>query len=1099
MSKCKITGKALSIRLGREGTQIALIGKNGEILHSTGVETPAGAVEDGAIRNYESVRQMLRGALKAPEFRHTRQVVFSLCTTQVITDTVFVPDLGGAKLEKLLMANVDMYFPVDMHDYHVVWQVIGSKQEAGQKVLQVQLWAVPKSILIPYYNVANACGLSVAAVDYCGHSIATAIGASYAKTAKAVKAQKKVDWNKPIGAKASAEEPAAAPVTDAPQTDLHITLERDLIAMTFVQNSQVVLQRLIQCGANPSYQFGEIAMMVDYFGSMEVGRGSRINVVVSGSLSGIPAMVDNLREVLGLPLEWFTSEYMPGMILCAGAARTDLDFGITTLNSPSKARKQVSGHLWQYVLVLAGGLALAAVVMITLSSRLMWNAEIRSLQNTQQTLTIQAAQSNGFADNYNQYQSLYSSYEGDWETIFTSLKTYNDNLVLVLEELEAIMPKGSDVTDYSDGAGGSISTVTGPVSIVGLQIAADGLNVQFACENKEEAAYLIMALRELQYADLVAISNLQGGGKGPATSYGSGESTVEAPPTEGSAVSVDTTLVTQLVFSQLNKDAMIDLVKGMDDEQFAALKKAYGKQPETTSESLAALQEQNAEKLTLQMRQNAISEMLMNNPFAMEGFANLLTEDVLSKNPILMPYILEDIVLLQREGKLDMDALNDPAKLRGQMALLIDVLTKDEATVTAVENLFATNEEMEKTYIHYLEVELGLRNKQLLPFLNVEKVFTDILTGGFKTENEELNQSLNALISDDVWNVVNILNSEEQMGQLVDKFMAEGSTGIDLVDSLIDNYLNAGSTGFDKLDDILEKLLGSSAMEDEMTQMLVKYLTEGTSGSEKFDRLIENYLNNGTTGNKLMDEAINAYLQSGNLDQILSEMLNKYITEGSTGNQTVDDMLEKFLRTGSTGSAALDAVIKAYLEGGSFMDKLESLLTDYLAKGTTGNDLLDELIGNYMSTGKTGNDTLDNMINGYIDEMMAQMTEDKVAELVKKYLADKTTGNDLYDALLKKYFADGTTGIQKLDELIKKYQDNIIGGGTSDDLLDLLDKFFGNSSSTETQTQQQQQVDTRIFFTATLAYNEELAAAELERKGLDYADKVEELKLEGEE
>jgi hypothetical protein len=150
-----------------------------------------------------------------------------------------------------------------------------------------------------------------------------------------------------------------------------------------------------------------------------------------------------------------------------------------------------------------------------------------------------------------------------------------------------------------------------------------------------------------------------------------------------------------------------------------------------------------------------------------------------------------------------------------------------------------------------------------------------------------------------------------------------------------------------------------------------------------------------------------------------------------------------------------------------------------------------------MDTGSTNNPTLDKLINAYIDKMMADVTETKVAELVKKYLSDKTTGNTLYDALLKKYFADGTTGIKKLDELIKKYQDSIIGGGTNDDLLDLLDKFFGNggTTGTGTGTGTGQTVDTRIFFTAVLGYNEELAMAELERKGLDYESKVDKLEV----
>lgn len=1162
MSKCKITGKVLSVQLGREETQIVLLGSKNEILNSVAFETPVGAVEDGAIRNFEAIRGMLRTALKTPGLKRTRQVVFSLCTSQVITDIVTVPDIAGAKLEKLLMANVDMYFPVDMQDYHVAWQIVGTKeQEDGQKEQLVQMWALPKEMLEPYYTVANACGLSVAAVDFCGHSIATAVGASYVKASKPAKAKKQKKVKRKKGAENEEQQAAAEEVAEsrpATETDLHITLEWDLIGMTFVQDSQVVLQRFIRCGSDPSYQFDEIAMMVEYFRSMDIGRGSTIRGILSGALATDTDRVEALTDMLDIPLTNFEAEYDPRLILCVGAGHTDLDFGIATLNSPSKARRQVSDHLWQYALVLLGGLALVGVILLTLSSRLVWNAEITRLQNTQQALAVQAAQSKDYANNYNSYKSQYAAYSADWETVFASLQTYNDNLVLVLEELEGIMPKGSSITNLNDGQYVGLTYKTVPMT--GLQIFADGINVQFACQTKEEAAYLIMALRNLQYADVAAISDLSGGGKGAVDSYGSGDSNVEnppaegsdyveAPPTEGNAATVDNSAVTKLIFSQLNEDAMVDLAKNMTDEQFAALEKAYGKQPASTAPSVSDLKNDNQDKLTLEMRQQAIREMMMNDPFAIDTFADLMAEDFVRKEPILWDDIMLDVIILEREGKLDFGTAENAVSVRNQMEALVGVLTKDETTVSAVEELLATNPKTEKTYIHYLEVELGLREKELLPFLDVEKVFTDILTGGFKTEDEELNKSLNGLISDDVWSMVNTINDPTKMGELFDKFMAEGTTGNELFDSLIDNYMKTGTTGYGKVDEILEKYVGADNMNDKMTQMLTKYLTEGTSGNAQFDKLIEGYLNNGTTGNAQMDKAINDFIKSGKLDNAMADVVNKYITKGTTGNKVLDgmmekflrtgttgntqmdglisnfikggkldsvmgdmlnkyittgtsghkvldEMIEKFMRTGTTGNTVLDGMIKGYLESGKFTEQLEPMLSKYLIEGTTGNKLLDELVGKYMKNGSTGNAVLDKLINSYIDNMMKGLDDKKIADLVQKYMTTGTTGNKLYDALLKKYFKDGTTGIKKLDAMIEKYKNSITGGGTNNDILDLLDKLIGNNGSgNNNNNTQTPQVDTRIFFTVTLIYNEELKNAELVRKGLDYTAKVDELEV----
>ena len=186
MSKnVKITGKVLVIQLGRVETQLALLQGGTEVLYSAVLATPMGAVEDGMIQNPEAVQRMLKEALREPELKRVRKVVFTLCTSQAITEKVTTPDLSGAKLEKLILANADMYFPLDVQDYRLAWEIIGPKtSEAGLKELDVQLWALPNAVLAPYYTVANNCGLSVLAIDYCGHSVATAVGASFALPVK---------------------------------------------------------------------------------------------------------------------------------------------------------------------------------------------------------------------------------------------------------------------------------------------------------------------------------------------------------------------------------------------------------------------------------------------------------------------------------------------------------------------------------------------------------------------------------------------------------------------------------------------------------------------------------------------------------------------------------------------------------------------------------------------------------------------------------------------------------------------------------------------------------------------------------------------------
>lgn len=1105
MSKCKITGKVLSVQLGREETRIALVSGGSEIGHSLVLMTPAGAVEDGEIRNAEAVRDMLKKALRTPEFKRVRQVVFTLCTTQVVvSDPQTVPDLPEARLEKLVQANMDTYFPVDIQDYNVVWQVIGSKTgENNLKEKEIKLWAIPKAMLGRYYQVANAAGLSVAAVDYCGHSIATAAGASFARaTHKAAKGEKNSFWSMEISLgkkkqkEAAQPEPQAAVAVESrsvPDTQLHISAEKEMLGMTFIQNGHVVMQRFIACGAYMTDALGEAVMIGEYYRTLEAGRGSRIQGILSGGLANDRQLAADLEDMLGISLQVYDGKCDPCWVMCLGAAATNLDFGVPSLNAPGKARKQVQSQIWQYALILLGGLALIGVVLLTLSSRLSWNSSLGSLKAAQQTLAIRAQQTAGYADNYNSYASSFDSYSADWDTIFASLQTYNDNLTLVLDELEKAMPDKASVTN--------------------LQIAPEGMTVQFACEDKEVAAYLIMALRELQYADLESISNLSGGGKGPATGYApKNEATTEAPPTEGSLdlSLASTSSVVELIKSELSERELMDLALNLTEEEFNLLEQVYGKLPVNNYAALADLKAVNAtadaEKFFAQ-RTEALRTMLTSNPFAMNRFMNLLEEDFQrDEEAILWWHILSDLIKLQKEGAFGDGNVEDMDTLRQYIDVLVSVLTKDETTLSATEQLICTDAAEEKWYIYYLEVEMGIRQDEPFVFLDMEKIVEDLLAGSFNTGNAELDAKLNGLISDETWAKLEELTSGEYIAEMLEKFLNEGTTGDPEMDALIHNYLTTGSTGYDRLDKaisdyitsgaldaklaglldsylttgstgnatldglvdkylrsgttgnaqidgVISRYIESGAMDDKMAVLFDKYLTTGTTGSSTVDTLIGTYLSSGTTGNPMLDEVINRYLASGKLDATLAQLLDKYAAEGSTGVDAVDALINQYLSEGTTGNPALDALIESYISkvaASITPEMIAQMIENYMNTGSTGNKLYDILLTKYMTEGTTGNATLDAMIAEYLkggDGDEPTFTEEQIKALLEKYMAEGTTGNPVYDSLIEKYLNTGTTGIAELDALIERYMDTILESITEEQVKEMLEKFLKDGTT----------------------------------------------------
>lgn len=728
MNKCKLSGKGLVVQLSREETRIALMQlgtAEAQVLHSTVVPTPAGAVDDGVIQDYPAMLALLKEALNDPAYAKVRRVVFSLCTSQVIAETVTTPDLPEKRLEKLLQANMDMYFPIDVSEYQLVWQSLGPKaSEGAAKTLSVQLWAVPRSILGQYYSLANECGLSVLAIDYSGHSAATALGVSFARP-EPKKEKKRIDLNMEISfTRKKAEDPVAEPVNDGTPAQLHLNLEKDHVIMTFAQSGQVQLQRIIQCGVDPYSQLGEIMMVMEYFRTMENANSADMTATVSGSLARDAAMVAAMEDALGVPTT--EAEGDPVWFLCAGASQTTMDFGMPELNHPGKAGSPKSPLLTvaQYLLLLAGAGALAFALLTVKDSKTQWEAKLGDLELQEQTLRIQAMKNASFTETYNKYKTHYQNYSSDWETIFGSLQTYNDNLVLILGEIEKAIPVTTTVTK--------------------IDIAADGLSLQFACPTKEEAAFLIISLRQLQYATLNSVSDLTGGGGGasaPSTSTGdapagdvivsaeiTGQSTKEAPPTEGGNTTQQA-LIEYYLRNYVDKKKLQSAVTGMTPEQVETLEKAYGTIPDVKHNMDSIVK-----SATVKQRETALREMLTTNPFAAKRFMELLQQDSFApmSQAILWDHISADITAPENQDMMVAVLLGDykdPAKVQSYANRLVDILTKDEQTLGLTEKLIATDDKLEQWYIYYLEVATGYRTALELPFIDMEKIVDEVMNG----------------------------------------------------------------------------------------------------------------------------------------------------------------------------------------------------------------------------------------------------------------------------------------------------------------------------------------------------------------------------------
>lgn len=515
MSKQKLSGRALVVQITEREIRIAQMTLGSDAISEQVIlPTPPNAVEDGQLVGLDALHDAIEPVLRQGLFRRCRKVVFSLCSTQVISESVTVPAVKKQqRLGQMLLANMDEYFPIDPGEYQLSWESVGVEAREDARLLRVQLWAVPRAMLHRYYALANSMGLSVAAVDFCGHSHATAVDADFAL---------------PKHAKSSAD-------TDD-GVCLYINAESELLLLTFVHNGQVKLQRLLQRGYSQQDDLNEAGIVLDYFSAMP-GRARLTSAVLSGGQGKEAGLAPALASLLNVPVEMAETDYGAQWLLCQGAALTALDFGDPELNHITGARAPIN-RAWQYGLVFLGGAALTASVLLLLTSKLSWSTELDGLRAQQDRLTALAQQNAGCAENYHNYSSMYDAYSADWDTVFDSVRTYNDNLELVLGELEAKLPKKSTVT--------ALSTTE-------LCLAA-----QVAFQSKEDAAYFLVALRDVPFMTLNTVSSLtigpkeayspdkmiaalyeEAGKESPvpgteeSAADGTEESSTEEPPTEG--------------------------------------------------------------------------------------------------------------------------------------------------------------------------------------------------------------------------------------------------------------------------------------------------------------------------------------------------------------------------------------------------------------------------------------------------------------------------------------------------------------------------------------------------------------------------------------
>lgn len=163
--------KVISIETGIQWTKVALVDyrkKNPPVHEAFAFRTPEHAVEDGYIRDKDSLARSLKEELVRRQIME-KDVVFTLSSSKVVTREVVIPYVKDNKIKGIIDAQSRDYFPMDISGYTISYSKMDVVEDDGKKQLKLLLVAIPDNLLGNYVSFAQLAGLKAETFDYIGN------------------------------------------------------------------------------------------------------------------------------------------------------------------------------------------------------------------------------------------------------------------------------------------------------------------------------------------------------------------------------------------------------------------------------------------------------------------------------------------------------------------------------------------------------------------------------------------------------------------------------------------------------------------------------------------------------------------------------------------------------------------------------------------------------------------------------------------------------------------------------------------------------------------------------------------------------------------
>ena len=168
-----MANKVLSIEIGQGLTRVVEIdykAKNPKIYDTFTFETPKDVIDDGIVAKNEAFTSVFKAECEKRGIK-TTDVVFTVTSSKIARRDVKIPVLKDKQIQEFIESNSGEYFPVDMTQYHLAYNVMEKMTAGDDKYLRLNLVAVPNQLTASYFEFANSLGCTLMAIDYAGNSV----------------------------------------------------------------------------------------------------------------------------------------------------------------------------------------------------------------------------------------------------------------------------------------------------------------------------------------------------------------------------------------------------------------------------------------------------------------------------------------------------------------------------------------------------------------------------------------------------------------------------------------------------------------------------------------------------------------------------------------------------------------------------------------------------------------------------------------------------------------------------------------------------------------------------------------------------------------